>query len=83
VMTDQEYVLCMWKKRLWPAKVNLVAFIDSVFFRISVSRADAVPLKEECIENIASSLGEEIVKHLLPCVCSGCKIHKTPQPGAQ
>ncbi|NWY53730.1 MUM1 protein, partial [Chionis minor] len=28
--------------------------------RISVNCADAVPLKEECIENIASSLGEEL-----------------------
>ncbi|XP_014811061.1 PREDICTED: PWWP domain-containing protein MUM1 isoform X2 [Calidris pugnax] len=75
-MTDQEYVLCTWKKRLWPAKVlcktgaggktsiknaketSFKVEILGLKKQISVSRADAVPLKEECIENIASSLDQ-------------------------
>ncbi|XP_009882849.1 PREDICTED: PWWP domain-containing protein MUM1 [Charadrius vociferus] len=75
-MTDQEYVLCTWKKRLWPAKVlcktgvagetpvndaketSLKVEILGLKEQISVSCADAVPLKEECIENIASSLDQ-------------------------
>ncbi|KAM9265608.1 PWWP domain-containing DNA repair factor 3A isoform 2-T5 [Morus bassanus] len=73
-MTDQEYVLCMWKKRLWPAKVlcktgvagkTSVAGAKETSFKVEilglkeqicVNCADAVPLKEECIENIASTL---------------------------
>ncbi|NXK20616.1 MUM1 protein, partial [Arenaria interpres] len=75
-MTDQEYVLCTWKKRLWPAKVlcktgaggktsvknaketSFKVEILGLKKQISVSRADAVPLKEECIEDIASSLDQ-------------------------
>ncbi|NWI24929.1 MUM1 protein, partial [Sula dactylatra] len=73
-MTDQEYVLCMWKERLWPAKVlgktevagkTSVAGVKETSFKVEilglkeqicVNRADAVPLKEERIENIASTL---------------------------
>ncbi|KAM6369028.1 PWWP domain-containing DNA repair factor 3A isoform 1-T2 [Pluvialis apricaria] len=73
-MTDQEYVLCTWKKRLWPAKIlcktgvagetsvndaketSFKVEILGLKEQVSVSCADAVPLKEECIENIASSL---------------------------
>ncbi|XP_075632483.1 PWWP domain-containing DNA repair factor 3A [Balearica regulorum gibbericeps] len=75
-MTDQEYVLCMWKKRLWPAKVlcktgvaretsvtnakdtSLKVEILGLKKQISVNCADAVPLKEECIENIVSNLDQ-------------------------
>ncbi|KAM6189397.1 PWWP domain-containing DNA repair factor 3A [Sarcoramphus papa] len=75
-MTDQEYVLCTWKKRLWPAKVlcetgvagkTSVTNAKETSFKveilglkeqISVNCADAVPLKEECIENIASNLDQ-------------------------
>ncbi|XP_052657439.1 PWWP domain-containing DNA repair factor 3A [Harpia harpyja] len=75
-MTDQEYVLCMWKKRLWPAKVlcktrvagkTSVTDAKETSFKveilglkeeISVNCADAVPLKKECIENIASNLDQ-------------------------
>ncbi|XP_074784171.1 PWWP domain-containing DNA repair factor 3A [Athene noctua] len=75
-MADQEYVLCMWNKRLWPAKVlcktgvagktsvaneNVTSFkvkILGLKEQISVNCADAVPLKEECIEEIASSLDQ-------------------------
>ncbi|KFQ89517.1 PWWP domain-containing protein MUM1, partial [Phoenicopterus ruber ruber] len=70
------YVLCMWKKRLWPAKVlcktgaagkTSVTNAKKATFKveilglkeqISVNCADAVPLKEECIENIASNLDQ-------------------------
>lgn len=45
--------------------------------------ADAVPLKKECIENIASNLGEDMSKHLLPCIYSECKIYAETQPGGQ
>ncbi|KAM6040260.1 PWWP domain-containing DNA repair factor 3A isoform 1-T2 [Theristicus caerulescens] len=75
-MTDQEYVLCMWKKRLWPAKVlcktgvagkTSVTDAKETSFKVEivglkeqvcVNCADAVPLKEECIENIASNLDQ-------------------------
>ncbi|KAM6231631.1 PWWP domain-containing DNA repair factor 3A isoform 1-T3 [Spheniscus humboldti] len=75
-MTDQEYVLCMWKKRLWPAKVlcktgvagetsvtnaketSFTVEILGLKEQIRVSCADAVPLKEEHIENIASNLDQ-------------------------
>ncbi|XP_053906385.1 PWWP domain-containing DNA repair factor 3A [Cuculus canorus] len=73
---DQEYVLCTWKKRLWPAKVlcktgiprktsvnnaketSFTVEILGLKERIHVSCADAVPLKEECIETIASKLDQ-------------------------
>lgn len=75
-MTDQEYVLCMWKERLWPAKVlcktgvagkTSVTNAKKTSFKVEilgleeqicVKRADTVPLQEECIENIASTLGQ-------------------------
>ncbi|KAM6236034.1 PWWP domain-containing DNA repair factor 3A [Porphyrio hochstetteri] len=75
-MTDQKYVLCMWKKRLWPAEVlcktgvaegTSVADEEKAFVKVEilgvkeqicVSCADAVPLKEGCIENIASNLDQ-------------------------
>ncbi|KAM6113477.1 PWWP domain-containing DNA repair factor 3A isoform 2-T3 [Phoenicopterus ruber ruber] len=73
-MTDPEYVLCMWKKRLWPAKVlcktgaagkTSVTNAKKATFKVEilglkehVNCADAVPLKEECIENIASNLDQ-------------------------
>ncbi|XP_072701339.1 PWWP domain-containing DNA repair factor 3A [Ciconia boyciana] len=75
-MTDQEYVLCMWKKRLWPAKIlrktgaagkTSVAKAKETSFQVEilglkeqicVNCADAVPLKEERIENIASNLDQ-------------------------
>lgn len=40
-----------------------------------MSRSGAVPLKEDRIESIASSLGEDASKHLLPRVCSEWKIY--------
>ncbi|NXW59464.1 MUM1 protein, partial [Eurystomus gularis] len=70
------YILCMWKKRLWPAKVLCKAGVagetsDShaketsfeveilgLKEQIGVGSADVVPLKEECIENIASNLDQ-------------------------
>ncbi|KFW90705.1 PWWP domain-containing protein MUM1, partial [Phalacrocorax carbo] len=74
-MADQEYVLCMWKKRLWPAKVlsktgvprktslteakeTFKVEILGLKEQICVNCADAVPLEEEQIENIASTLDE-------------------------
>ncbi|KFW70526.1 PWWP domain-containing protein MUM1 [Pygoscelis adeliae] len=75
-MTDQEYVLCTWKKRLWPAKVlcktgvagetsvtnaketSFTVEILGLKEQIRVNCADAVPLKEEHIENIASNLDQ-------------------------
>ncbi|KFV03020.1 PWWP domain-containing protein MUM1, partial [Pterocles gutturalis] len=85
-MTDQEYVLCMWKERLWPAKVlcktgvageasvnaKETAFTVEILGlqkRIRVDCADAVPLKEEQIESIASTLDQrnnssEVVEEL-------------------
>ncbi|XP_030365006.1 PWWP domain-containing DNA repair factor 3A isoform X2 [Strigops habroptila] len=67
-MTDQEYILCTWKKRLWPAKVlrktgvakeiSLEVEILGLKEQISVSCADAETLKEEHIVNIASNLDQ-------------------------
>ncbi|KFQ43395.1 PWWP domain-containing protein MUM1 [Nestor notabilis] len=67
-MTDQEYILCTWKKRLWPAKVlrktgatkavSLEVEILGLKEQISVSCAHAEPLKEEHIVNIASNLDQ-------------------------
>ncbi|KAM8986886.1 PWWP domain-containing DNA repair factor 3A isoform 2-T2 [Ara ararauna] len=67
-MTDQEYILCTWKKRLWPAKVlcktgvakeiSLQVEILGLKEQISVSGTDAEPLKEERIVNIASNLDQ-------------------------
>ncbi|NXC21476.1 MUM1 protein, partial [Corythaeola cristata] len=64
-MTEHEYVLCTWKKRLWPAKVlcktgaaSFKVEILGLKEQVSVDCADTVPLKEECIENIASNLDE-------------------------
>ncbi|NXI45856.1 MUM1 protein, partial [Galbula dea] len=75
-MTEQEYVLCMWKKRFWPAKVlckpgvagktsvtsgketSFEVEILGLKEQVSVSCTEAVPLKEEGIENIVSNLGE-------------------------
>ncbi|XP_061871065.1 PWWP domain-containing DNA repair factor 3A isoform X2 [Colius striatus] len=76
-MTDPEYVLCTWKKRLWPAKVlhkngvagrtpgfnakktNFKVEILGLKEQVRVSCEDAVPLKEESIENIACNLGQK------------------------
>ncbi|RLV63831.1 hypothetical protein DV515_00017869 [Chloebia gouldiae] len=84
-MTDQEFVFCKWKRRLWPAKVlckpgvagsspvaatkkmgfkaeilglekQLITFLCS---RVSVSSANVVPLTEEQIKAIASTLEEK------------------------
>ncbi|XP_009578506.1 PREDICTED: PWWP domain-containing protein MUM1 [Fulmarus glacialis] len=75
-MTDQEYILCMWKERLWPAKVlcktgvarkTSVTNAKKTSFKVEilglkeqicVNRADTIPLQEECIENIASTLDQ-------------------------
>ncbi|XP_065555917.1 PWWP domain-containing DNA repair factor 3A isoform X2 [Lathamus discolor] len=67
-MADQEYILCTWRKRLWPAKVlrktgvareiSLEVEILGLKEQISVSCADAEPLKEEHIVNIASNLDQ-------------------------
>lgn len=74
-MTDQEYILCTWKKRLWPAKVlcksevagktskgkekaSFEVEILGLEKQVRVSRSDAVPLKEDRIESIASSLAQ-------------------------
>ncbi|NXJ85974.1 MUM1 protein, partial [Trogon melanurus] len=74
-MADQDYVLCRWRKRLWPAKVKQMREGGKIcghdlkigemgqlccIFRVCVKRADALPLREEHIENIASNLGEEM-----------------------
>lgn len=76
-MTDQEFVLCKWKRRLWPAKVlgkpgaaadNPVATTRRMGFKaeilglekqVSVSSANAVPLTEERIKAIASTLEQK------------------------
>ncbi|NWV08005.1 MUM1 protein, partial [Ptilonorhynchus violaceus] len=76
-MTDQEFVLCKWKRRLWPAKVlckpgvaesNPVATPKKNGFKaeilglqkqVSVSSANAVPLTEERIKAIASTLEQK------------------------
>ncbi|KFQ21115.1 PWWP domain-containing protein MUM1, partial [Merops nubicus] len=75
-MTDQEYLLCMWNKRLWPAKVlcksgatgktslsrgketSFEVEILGLKEQVHVHCADAVPLTVECIEDIASNLGQ-------------------------
>uniref|UniRef100_A0A8C3U4Y0 Uncharacterized protein n=1 Tax=Catharus ustulatus TaxID=91951 RepID=A0A8C3U4Y0_CATUS len=58
-MTDPEFILCKWKRRLWPAKVrrNEEMFVEVAWK--GVSSANAVPLTEERIKAIASTLGEE------------------------
>ncbi|NWT56086.1 MUM1 protein, partial [Erythrocercus mccallii] len=76
-MTDQEFVLCQWKRRLWPAKVlckpgvagsSPVATTKRMGFKaeilglekqVSVSSANAVPLTEERIKAIASTLEQK------------------------
>ncbi|NWT86124.1 MUM1 protein, partial [Lanius ludovicianus] len=76
-MTDQEFVLCKWKRRLWPAKVlckpgvagsSPVATTKMMGFKaeilglqkqVSVSSANAVPLTEERIKAIASTLEQK------------------------
>lgn len=76
-MTDQELVLCKWKRRLWPAKVlckpgaagsSPVAATKRMGFKaeilglekqVSVSSANAVPLTEERIKAIASTLEQK------------------------
>ncbi|NXH25495.1 MUM1 protein, partial [Myiagra hebetior] len=76
-MTDQEFVLCKWKRRLWPAKVlckpgvagsSPVAATKRMGFKaeilglqkqVSVSSANVVPLTEEQIKAIASTLEQK------------------------
>ncbi|XP_074384995.1 PWWP domain-containing DNA repair factor 3A isoform X3 [Zonotrichia albicollis] len=76
-MTDQEFVLCKWKRRLWPAKVlckpgvagsSPVATTKRMGFKaeilglekqVSVSSANVVPLTEERIKAIASTLEQK------------------------
>ncbi|XP_071434269.1 PWWP domain-containing DNA repair factor 3A isoform X1 [Pithys albifrons albifrons] len=76
-MTDQEFVLCKWKRRLWPAKVlgnpgvsgntrvgtpkktGFKAEILGLEKQVTVSSANAVPLTEERIKAIASSLEQK------------------------
>ncbi|XP_066192521.1 PWWP domain-containing DNA repair factor 3A isoform X1 [Sylvia atricapilla] len=76
-MTDQEFILCKWKRRLWPAKVlckpgaagsSPVATTQRTGFKaeilglekqVSVSSANAVPLTEERIKAIASTLEQK------------------------
>ncbi|OWK50397.1 PWWP domain-containing DNA repair factor 3A [Lonchura striata] len=76
-MTDQEFVLCKWKRRLWPAKVlckpgvagsSPVAATKKMGFKaeilglekqVSVSSANVVPLTEEQIKAIASTLEQK------------------------
>ncbi|NWT94852.1 MUM1 protein, partial [Urocynchramus pylzowi] len=76
-MTDQEFVLCKWKRRLWPAKVlckpgvagsSPVATTKRMGFKaeilglekqVSVSSANLVPLTEERIKAIASTLEQK------------------------
>ncbi|NXI19159.1 MUM1 protein, partial [Irena cyanogastra] len=76
-MTDQEFILCKWKRRLWPAKVlckpggarsspvsttkgmGLKAEILGLEKQVSVSSANAVPLTEERIKAIASTLEQK------------------------
>uniref|UniRef100_A0A9L0JM95 PWWP domain containing 3A, DNA repair factor n=1 Tax=Equus asinus TaxID=9793 RepID=A0A9L0JM95_EQUAS len=73
-MTDAKYVLCRWKKRLWPAKVLarpeastknkrkkeffLNVEIISLDKKIRVKSTRVKILKKFHIEDIASSLGE-------------------------
>ncbi|NXR87562.1 MUM1 protein, partial [Hypocryptadius cinnamomeus] len=76
-MTDQEFILCKWKRRLWPAKVlckpgvagsspvantkrmGLKAEILGLEKQVSVSSANVVPLTEERIKAIASTLEQK------------------------
>nr|XP_054506008.1 PWWP domain-containing DNA repair factor 3A [Agelaius phoeniceus]XP_054506009.1 PWWP domain-containing DNA repair factor 3A [Agelaius phoeniceus]XP_054506010.1 PWWP domain-containing DNA repair factor 3A [Agelaius phoeniceus] len=76
-MTDQELILCKWKRRLWPAKVlckpgvagsSPVATTKRMGFKaeilglekqVSVSSANVVPLTEERIKAIASTLEQK------------------------
>ncbi|NXQ59965.1 MUM1 protein, partial [Anthoscopus minutus] len=72
-MTDQEFVLCKWKRRLWPAKVmrneeipvatskrmGFKAEILGLEKQVSVSSANVVPLTEERIKAIASTLEQK------------------------
>ncbi|XP_068030321.1 PWWP domain-containing DNA repair factor 3A isoform X3 [Anomalospiza imberbis] len=76
-MTDQEFVLCKWKRRLWPAKVlckpgvagsgpvvatkkmGFKAEILGLEKQVSVSSANVVPLTEEQIKAIASTLEQK------------------------
>ncbi|NXH65109.1 MUM1 protein, partial [Rhabdornis inornatus] len=76
-MTDQEFVLCKWKRRLWPAKVlckpgvagsGPVATTKRMGFKaeilglekqVSVSSANVLPLTEERIKAIASTLEQK------------------------
>ncbi|XP_039942746.1 PWWP domain-containing DNA repair factor 3A [Hirundo rustica] len=76
-MTDQEFILCKWKRRLWPAKVlckpgaagsspeaatkrmGFKAEILGLEKQVSVSSANAVPLTEERIKAIASTLEQK------------------------
>lgn len=76
-MTDQEFILCKWKRRLWPAKVlckpggagsSPVAATKRMGFKaeilglekqVSVSSANVVPLTEERIKAIASTLEQK------------------------
>ncbi|XP_032938281.1 PWWP domain-containing DNA repair factor 3A [Catharus ustulatus] len=76
-MTDPEFILCKWKRRLWPAKVlckpgvagsspvattkrmGLKAEILGLEKQVSVSSANAVPLTEERIKAIASTLEQK------------------------
>ncbi|NWU91376.1 MUM1 protein, partial [Upupa epops] len=73
-MAEQEYVLCTWKQRPWPAKVEqtraagttpapnaketLEVEIVGLKEHVTTSRADVVPLREEHIEEIAVSLAD-------------------------
>uniref|UniRef100_A0A4W2EVK9 PWWP domain containing 3A, DNA repair factor n=1 Tax=Bos indicus x Bos taurus TaxID=30522 RepID=A0A4W2EVK9_BOBOX len=74
-MTDAKYVLCRWKKRLWPAKVLagteksaknkrkkgyfLNVQILSLDKKIKVKSAEAKVLRKVHIEDIASSLASQ------------------------
>ncbi|XP_032568276.1 PWWP domain-containing DNA repair factor 3A isoform X1 [Chiroxiphia lanceolata] len=76
-MADPEFVLCKWKRRLWPAKVlckpgvagsapvgttakmGFKAEILGLEKQVSVSSANAIPLTEERIKAIASSLEQK------------------------
>ncbi|XP_059725768.1 PWWP domain-containing DNA repair factor 3A [Haemorhous mexicanus] len=76
-MTDQEFILCKWKRRLWPAKVlckpgvagsspdatpkrmGFKAEILGLEKQVSVSSANVVPLTEERIKAIASTLEQK------------------------
>ena len=76
LLPDESSVVLLVMFNAGPFSVSFVVFDDSVIFRVSVTCADAVPLTEERILNIASNLGEDTSKHLLLCVCAACEIHK-------